>query len=248
MDLRATLRNYDKEFLWDCIVENGHTTCPDNITRLYNNLAKKEYTEENSFAFRKQVKTLENLIYREKRSLGLPVYTNVDDSGVYYLQLLAKQIPGQICIFEKYFVVNQFSGIVTINAKIDEIKEIIDNCKYSRVIIPMYIRIRETKKIGYHLNLLIVDIPSRKVYRIEPNDVSKQNINNFENALRAFFRPLNLTFSGFYDDTCPIKHGGLCRYVAYAQYIHGKNMTYAKVKEVILQFLKQDLRDICGLR
>ena len=144
-------------------------------------------------------------------------------------------------------MVNQYAGIVTINAKIDEIKEVLDNCKYARLVIPMIIRIRETKKIWYHKNLLIVDIPSRQVWRIEPNDVSKQNINNFENALRAYFKPLNLTFSGFYPETCPIKHGGLCRYVAYAQYIYGKNMTYAKVKEVVLQFLKQDIRDICKL-
>jgi hypothetical protein len=104
------------------------------------------------------------------------------------------------------------------------------------------------EKVGYHLNILIIDLKTRQVWRIEPNDVNSENIKRYSNALSSFFKPLGITYSGFYPSSCPIKHGGLCRYVVYAQYLYGKNLSYNNVKNVILQFLKYEILDLCKIK
>ena len=117
------------------------------------------------------------------------------------------------------------------------------------MIIPLGIRINESrKKVVYHLNILIIDLKTRQVWRIEPNDVDSENIKRYSNALSSFFKPLDITYSGFYPSSCPIKHGGLCRYVVYAQYLYGKNLSYNNVKNVILQFLKYEILDLCKIK
>jgi hypothetical protein len=45
--IRDELLKMNKEFYWDCIVEHGYTICPDKIQKMYTNLIKKEYNEEN---------------------------------------------------------------------------------------------------------------------------------------------------------------------------------------------------------
>ena len=60
--------------------------------------------------------------------------------------------------------------------------------------------------------------------------LSARNIKLFENILIPFFNNLDIKFQGFYPETCPLKHGGLCKYVTYAQYLYGKDISYDRLK------------------
>ena len=52
------------------------------------------------------------------------------------------------------------------------------------MIIPLGIRINESrKKVVYHLNILIIDLKTRQVWRIEPNDVDSENIKRYSNFI-----------------------------------------------------------------
>jgi hypothetical protein len=242
-NLVSLLLKKDKEFYWDCIMENGHTTCPAHILKMYNNLVKKEYSEKNSSNFKTYVVKLRNLIDKEKISLNIisEYDLDLDKRMIDNLKYISKYLPGNFCILEKsYFRIDEYKNYINISS---DIKYYLNECKYDTVIIPVLIKL-VGRKIT-HFNIIIIDLKTRQAWRIEPNNVDSINIKMYSNELKNYFKDLNITFSGFYPTTCPINHGGLCSYVAYAQYLYGKNITYNNVKDIVLLFIKKHINSIC---
>jgi len=250
--MEKELLKLNKEFYWNCIAEYGYSICPDKIQKMYTSLAIKEYNEENSFYFRRYVKTLENLIFREKIRLGIK--TTEDYSllpmRIKQLQWISKHLPGNdFCILEKSSMdlhhYDSGRGLLDVDV---QLKTEISKCKKSRLIIPLGITMHLQRKKEYHINILILDLNKREVWRIEPNDVDSKNISLFSDVLSRYFKTIGFNYSGFYPESCPIKHGGLCRYVIYAQYIYGKKITYENIKNIILLFLKYEILDLCKVK
>ena len=120
-NLVSLLLKQDKEFYWDCIIENGHTTCPDHIVKMYNNLVKKEYSEKNALNFKTYVRKLENLLYNEKISLSILSDYDLDLNKriMNNLKYISKYLPGNFCILEKsYFRVAEYKNYIDIYSDI----------------------------------------------------------------------------------------------------------------------------------
>jgi len=94
--------------------------------------------------------------------------------------------------------------------------------------------------------MIIIDLDQMKAWRIEPNDVPKYDIKIFGDFYVNFFNQLGIKFDGFYPLSCPIDHGGLCRYVTYAQYLWKDRINHAELKYLILNFLKLLIQQTCN--
>jgi hypothetical protein len=239
-----------------------YTPCSEELTKLYHDLELEPYNYDNRSNFKKKVRQFEKILRNEKKEADI-YFTEkqTDENKIERLTLMSKQLPDKPCIIENSSLVLKQGRSVTIieseTSSPEYFKEMFDRCKndlkYNRVIIPVtqkfytypYHSRSDTGK--RHSNIIIVDLHTNEAWRIEPNDVDKKNIEMYETKLTEFFNLFGITFKGFYPETCPITHGGLCKYVTYAQYLYGKEINYDKIKNVILQFLKDDILQLCKI-
>ena len=232
-------------------------TCSEELIRLYRDLESELYDYENRHKFKKKVKALEKAVKNAKKEAGVKVTEKLtDENRTRRLELMSKQLPDKPCIMEKSSIQINVSGEnLTINesetSSPEYFKDIFDRCKnvlkHNRIIIPVGIRNFKNGEDSAHSNIIIVDLDTKEAWRIEPNKVDEKNIKRYARKLKKFFLSLGIEFKGFYPETCPISHGGLCKYVTYAQYLYGKELSYNNVKNVILQFLKDDILDLCKI-
>uniref|UniRef100_A0A6C0AYU4 Uncharacterized protein n=1 Tax=viral metagenome TaxID=1070528 RepID=A0A6C0AYU4_9ZZZZ len=237
------------------------TPCSEELSKLYHDLELEPYNYENRSNFKKKVRQFEKILRNAKKEEDI-YFTErqTDENKIERLTLMSKQLPDKPCIIEKSSLILKKGSSVTIieseTSSPEYFKEMFDRCKndnYNRVIIPVTQKLyRYPYHSGCdtgkrHSNIIIVDLHTNEAWRIEPNDVDKENIEMYETKLTEFFNLFGITFKGFYPETCPINHGGLCKYVTYAQYLYGKEINYDKIKNVILQFLKDDILQLCKI-
>jgi hypothetical protein len=237
------------------------TPCPEELSKLYHDLELEPYNYENRSNFKKKVRQFEKILRNAKKEEDI-YFTEkqTDENKIERLTLMSKQLHDKPCIIEKSSLVLKQGRSVTIieseTSSPEYFKQMFDRCKndnYNRVIIPVtqkyytYPYHSRCDTGRRHSNIIIVDLHTNEAWRIEPNDVDKENIEMYETKLTEFFNLFGITFKGFYPQTCPIHHGGLCKYVTYAQYLYGKEINYDKIKNVILQFLKDDILQLCKI-
>ena len=232
-------------------------SCSQELIKLYRGLESELYDYENRYNFKKKVKELEKAVKNAKKEAGIEVTEKqTDENRIKRLRLMSKQLPDKPCIIEKSSIIfNAVGKYINLNetetSSPEYFKEMFDRCKnvlkHNRIIIPVGIRNYKNGEDSKHSNIIIVDLDTNEAWRIEPNKVDKKNIKNYEKKLTKFFNLFGITFKGFYPESCPISHGGLCKYVTYAQYLYGKELNYTHVKNIILQFLKDDILELCKI-
>jgi hypothetical protein len=232
------------------------TPCSKELTKLYHDLETEPYNYDNRFNFRKKVKELEKAVKNAKKEAGKFMEKQTDENRIKRLSLMSNQLPDKPCIIKNSTITfNAVRGYINLNdlktSSPEYFKEMFDRCKnvlkQNRIIIPVGIRNYNNGEDSKHSNIIIVDLDTNEAWRIEPNNVDERNIKNYERKLTKFFNLFGITFKGFYPESCPISHGGLCKYVTYAQYLYGKELNYDKIKNVILQFLKDNMLELCEI-
>ena len=227
--------------------------CSYNLINLFYDLENEPYNLDNFANFKTKVKFLEKYIKNAKIEAGIKVSeVHTDEKRIKRLAIMLKQLPDKPCMIDQssISIVSDENGVKLLNNNENYYNEIFSICKnvlkHNRIIIPVGIKKYIRNKIIYHANLIIVDLDTREAWRIEPNKVRKKNEERYKKVLTDFFNPIGISFQGFYPESCPIKHADLCRYVSYAQYIYGSAIDHDKVKNVILQFLYDDIQELCS--
>jgi hypothetical protein len=209
---------------------------------------------ENRKEFGSIVKDFEKTMHNHKREAGIIV--NSLKSGkrrIKRMMIMIKQMNNAPCVvMDSDIIINKVGDEPSIDNTITPgnlfYKKSFDNCKnnlnLNRVMIPIGINNFKNKGDSHHSNLIIIDLTEKKAWRIEPNNKA---FDDFKQILTPFFRQMGLEYSGFYHETCSIKHGGLCKYVVYAQYMYGSQISHAIIKKIILRFLKDDIIELCSL-
>jgi hypothetical protein len=232
--------------------------CSMELINKFNIVASTPYNKETRKYFKEVVSDLEYDIKDAKKKLGI-ISSNISDTErrMRRLVFFSKHLKEKPCLIENgtIAVVRENNDVLNLDTKntapYEYFAEGFDICKrnkISRILIPIGIK-NKLKRTGdsRHSNLVVVDISEKKAWRIEPNEVDKKNQNLFENILSDFFGKLGIKFEGFYPSSCPIKHGGLCKYVVYAQYLYGDKITYENLKDIVIQFLKDEVQSLCEL-
>jgi len=232
-------------------------TCSQNLVKLFHDVESEPYNYENRKNFKEKVRTFEKAIKHIKEESGIKVTKQqTDENRIRRLRLMSKQLPDKPCIVDQSSIILESVGSdVKLNAyetnHPEYFKKMFTMCKnvlgHNRIIIPIGIRNYKNGGDSRHSNIIIVDLDTNEAWRIEPNKVNKRNIKRYKKVLEDFFNLIGISFKGFYPETCPIIHGGLCRYVTYAQYLYGKELDYNRLKNVILQFLKDDILELCTI-
>jgi len=240
------------------IIKPLTTKCSTTLINKFNNVVNTPYNEKTRKHFKEIVTDLEDDIKESKIKLGIiPSKFSDNERRMRRLVFFSEHLNEKPCLVENgvIAVVRENDKVLNLDTEntvpYDHFIEGFNICKKNkipRILIPIGIRnIKKKTGDSKHANLVVVDISERKAWRIEPNDVDKTNQNLYTKVLSDFFRPLGITFEGFYPNSCPIKHGGLCRYVVYAQYLYGDKITYDNLKDIVIQFLKDEVRSLCEL-
>ena len=153
-------------------------------------------------------------------------------------KILKKQ--KKACVITKYMIaVTEKKRFRLIKFNLKLIKNQIKKCKSKELIVFLHIRNKVNK--NKHLNLLILNLKTKKVTRIDPSSPirTKITIKKVKKELVPFFKKIGFQFTGYDDRSKVIKHGKLCRYAAPAEYIYGKKTNYKILKKVIIDYFKK---------
>ena len=227
--------------------------CSANLIKLFYELKNEPYNLDNFANFKTKVKFLEKYIKSSKIEAGIKVSeVHSDEKRIKRLAIMLKQLSDKPCMIDQssISIVSDQNGVKLLNNNQNYYNQIFSICKnvlkHNRIIIPVGIKKYIKNRKIYHANLIVVDLDTREAWRIEPNDVRKKNEERYTKVLTDFFNPIGISFKGFYPESCPIKHADLCRYVSYAQYMYGSEINHDKVKDVVLQFLYDDIQELCN--
>jgi len=231
--------------------------CSQKLVKLFHDVELEPYNYENRRNFKEKVKIFEKALKNTKEESGIKVTKKqTDENRIKRLRLMSKQLPDKPCIVEQSSIILESVGR-DVKLNLNEtnhpeyFKKMFKTCKnvlgHNRIIIPIGIRNYKNGGDSKHSNIIVVDLDTNEAWRIEPNKVNKENIERYEKVLKGFFDLIGVSFKGFYPESCPISHGGLCKYVTYAQYLYGKEIDYTRIKNVILQFLKDDILELCTI-
>ena len=138
-------------------------------------------------------------------------------------------------------------------------------CKTNIIVFPFSL---ETY-VSAHANLLIIDKNAKVAWRIEPNAGSSFDIYDkyIDPHLLKFFKEYGIKYLYNFPGECPIwlnripifnlffnvkkpeylPHYGLCMFIAVGKFIYGNRLTDEILKKFIIEFFKNEMKNICKL-
>jgi hypothetical protein len=219
---------------------------PGVIKKMLMNLQKMEYSSNESI----------NLFYKQYELIYLTLWKEYyikqnffqDPSSFFIVQLL-KFLKVDDCILEKTFASMIFEEYTYSDIIIKPwiLLERLSTC--NKILIPFIIQFSPTDA---HANLLIIDVPTKKVYRVEPNvgfeSYEKKYNVSIDNRLTHFATNLlGYTYAGYLPSSCQrMWHPGLCIFLSVIKYIYGKSLTNDQIKNTIVSFFKSEYNQICS--
>jgi len=221
--------------------------CCEYFRELLSKMDSTPYTGGESNEFFELYNELYSFLNIFQRAFKIP-YTQ---ERVDHVKELYSEQMGNLCLGDQYYV-NEI--VININntfeyslnkkssVKISQLDQIIADCVKNNNKIYLLNLIQSSPVLGAHRNLLLIDIPTKNVFRIEPNEIKESD--KLNGVLSDFFEGSGYSFKGFYD-TCPIDHPGLCAMVVFAQYIYGNRVTHSDVKDVTINLMNKGVDELC---
>jgi hypothetical protein len=144
------------------------------------------------------------------------------------------------CILRKYLITKNTSKKFKINNKnlSTYILNSIKRCKKKELV--LFVHIDNYVTGNKHLNLLVINLKTKKITRIDPTSSKTTTITNkkVKKELIPYFKKIGFDFTGYDYRSKIIKHGKLCRFAGPAEYIYGKKLNYNILKKIIVNYFK----------
>ena len=141
------------------------------------------------------------------------------------------------CVLGNYMrAINYVDNFKLTKKRIKYLGQQIKKCKKKELVIFVHINNKVTG--NKHLNILVLNLHSKEVTRIDPSDSKLTNITNkkVKNELVPFFKTMGFNFVGYDKRSKVIKHGKLCRYATPAEYIYGSKLNHSILKKFIINY------------
>jgi hypothetical protein len=100
-----------------------------------------------------------------------------------------------------------------------------------------------------HINHLLIS--GRDIWKIEPNyrmgpHAEKLVQNKIDQMIHKYFEGTGFKYLGPHQQSCGLKHAGLCLFISYFKVLYGNQLTDQILKDSIISFLKWALKNICS--
>lgn len=142
-----------------------------------------------------------------------------------------------VCVLGNYMrAVNNIDSFVLTKKRKKYLINRIKKCDKKELVIFLHINNKVTG--NKHLNILILNLQSNEVSRIDPSDPTITTITDrkVKNGIGPFFKSIGFIFKGYDPRSKVIKHGKLCRYAAPAEYIYGSKLNHNILKKFIFDY------------
>ena len=221
--------------------------CSPDIHQEINELERLEYTDTSSKEKRELFGKHYDVIYGllHDKYYKMNKFDSKSTYSFLTIQLL-KFLNSDDCFDTDVFIFFDFTEKIP-ELKVDKPHKLIkkiDECRLGKVILPFLLVFND---IESHANLLLFDIPNKKIYRIEPNVgfyLEKNDI--IDEKLKIFANKFTYTFEGYLPSTCKkTYHPGLCAFLSVSKFIYGMSFTNQHVKDLIVRFFKHEYSRLC---